>query len=75
MEIQNLPFIGRVRLDRALIYVSKEVRNITKWESKEDLLGIATDNLLILIKPDTSKSFRENISDTIKKIEYVLNSI
>jgi len=75
MDLQNLPLIQKIKIDRALIYISKEIREALKWESKEDVLGIAFDSMLILIKPNNVNSIRSLIDETIKRLELLRDRI
>jgi len=71
----SIPHITKIQMDRALIYVGKEMRRVLNWQSKEVLLGIAINNVLLLVKPEAAENLRESIDKVIKRLEQLKEKI
>jgi len=64
-----------VKLERAQLYLSKELRENLKWKTEERLTAIVSYNVLILFREEDYSSLIEAINKVIEKLSEIKKKI
>jgi len=59
------------KLEKAQLYLSKELRKILGWKTEEQLVAIASSNILVLFKDENYGNLVEPINKAIEKLNEI----
>jgi len=63
------------KIERAQLYISKELRSVLGWKSEEEITAIASDSILLLFRSQEFENIKKAIDWAIEKLNEIRGKI